>query len=485
MARTSLAALIGIVMLSFLLLACTSLPVGLGQFASGCGLPQAAFCDTFDTPQPGGPRTGEMSHDSWSAARLSQADNPSQGMIDQYWATKLAACGNGAGVLPDADFRVCDGHRSESLNDGGQFVINEAYVRQPFDFAGRTGSITFDVDAKTDGPHTWWPEIWLTNLPVPAPSVNANPGMDALPEDGLQIMLSNDCGPNTGGAGELRIIQNYAVVADLKPNAGLRVTGGEGCYPTQPGILNHFEVKISPNEIQVWASDPGGANFKEYDDAAELDLSFTRGYLHIEHVQYNADKFDHSSIATKEQTYTWDNIGFDGPFLPTDRAYDVPDATQSNVPGAVNLGYDLHPGTKGLLECCVKGNKVAAPPIVLSNMRVSDARAAFITLNVEGAVTPLRLQYRFNGEAWQTYTVPAASAYRWTAPAIPLDLAQLHNGTNTLEFQSANELQLANIGVKVVPATLRTATSTASAMPAETPGRAQSSPSMPSPSSTP
>ena len=43
------------------------------------------------------------------------------------------------------------------------------YPKQPFDFAGRTGTIGFDVSNDTHGTHAAWPEVWMSYKPVPAP----------------------------------------------------------------------------------------------------------------------------------------------------------------------------------------------------------------------------------------------------------------------------------------------------------------------------
>ena len=39
----------------------------------------------------------------------------------------------------------------ETVNDGGGVVNLNTYPKQPFDFTGRTGEVTFDVSADSDG----------------------------------------------------------------------------------------------------------------------------------------------------------------------------------------------------------------------------------------------------------------------------------------------------------------------------------------------
>ncbi|HZU82178.1 MAG TPA: hypothetical protein VE987_04645, partial [Polyangiaceae bacterium] len=69
----------------------------------GCGLAQAAFCDTFDTPSPGG-RAGDLDDASWSASRISTINNFGQGQYNVWGSTTTSACGKQtSGVLPPND----------------------------------------------------------------------------------------------------------------------------------------------------------------------------------------------------------------------------------------------------------------------------------------------------------------------------------------------------------------------------------------------
>src|SRR5262249_57048424 len=73
------------------------------------------------------------------------------------------------------------------------------YPKQPFDIAGRTGVVVFDVSDDSHGDHRAWPEFWYTDKPVPAPLIHGDgTSWSAVPKDGLNIMLSGDCAPGTG-----------------------------------------------------------------------------------------------------------------------------------------------------------------------------------------------------------------------------------------------------------------------------------------------
>ena len=139
-----------------------------------CGLAQPAFCDTFTTPYTGGGRTGNLDPTRWSVARMSAAVSP-PGVLDRWFPSHLPMCDQNVGpVLPDNDLKFChesDGstYFDEQYTDSGTFTIYSFRPRQPFDFAGRTGTVVFDADAKTAGSHSYWLELWITDQPVPAP----------------------------------------------------------------------------------------------------------------------------------------------------------------------------------------------------------------------------------------------------------------------------------------------------------------------------
>ena len=74
------------------------------------------------------------------------------------------------------------------------------YSKQPFDFAGRTGTVSFDVTNDSDGTHAVWPEFWVTDQPVPAPWIHFG-SFISHPENGLGVRLGNaasDAGNNQG-----------------------------------------------------------------------------------------------------------------------------------------------------------------------------------------------------------------------------------------------------------------------------------------------
>ena len=160
----------------------------------GCGLPNAAFCETFDAASPGG-RGGDVDEANWSVsrwgnlgtrighrgnfARLSASSNAPYIPGGDSGASLCGSSFSDVGL--DEDFRVCNGRLEEVLrDDGNAFTINSMMARKPFDFANRTGTVVFDVDAKLNTGHGWWVELWISEEPQPVPyqfasSVNSLP----------------------------------------------------------------------------------------------------------------------------------------------------------------------------------------------------------------------------------------------------------------------------------------------------------------------
>ena len=300
-----------------------------------------AFCDTFQTIVGGG-REGDLDPAKWSFTRATQANNPEAGLVNNYLPFNAEFCTTHQMRLADNDSFICgeqfgeSNHWMEGMADGGSYVLNSLRARQPFDFAGRTGNVVFDVDAKTEGSHSFWPEVWLTDEPVQGPHQDF-PGTHLYPRNGIEFLFNADwCGGAPQSQNALRqivVFNNYQPTDyDFQYSP---------CFTTQDDMANHFQLKISSTSIAVWASDAGGANFREIASVATPPLPLTRGYLSFEHAQYAADKFN----STDTMTYHWHALGFDGPVLPADRGYEVPDADQKQPDGSTNLGYQTPTAT--------------------------------------------------------------------------------------------------------------------------------------------
>ena len=229
------------------------------------------------------------------------------------------------------------------------------YPKQPFDFAGRTGKVVFDVRNDTQGSHAAWPEFWMSDKPVPAPFTHEG-SFAAIPANGFGLRFAG-CTDGNGvkstcsrgqdtatGVESAEVIRNN-VEDDSEWQGSLRVTGVDSVLKASGNQLNHYEIRVAQDRIEVWATDPfvGGWNpatrpLRLIAYVANANLTFTRGLIWLEDAHYNGSKMP----GTNQQvhTFVWDNVGFDGPKTYRDYAYDVPMASGDGG----NTGWGLGPG---------------------------------------------------------------------------------------------------------------------------------------------
>src|SRR6266550_9187228 len=242
------------------------------QVPGNCGLQlggPAIFCDTFDNKNPGIPsRTGDLDPNVWGVSRASGGG--------AMWApTALVGCNGTATVSSPRDIIICNGQLREASNDHTDVTVLAMYPKQPFDFAGRTGTVSFDVSNDSHGTHAAWPEFWITNLPVPAP-FNHFDAWQALPQHGLGVRFAaavpagswGSC-PNGNNLDKRRwtvdsavIVRNYVMddtvgLGGVRTNMAVQQLDCVVSPPDNSGITNHIELKISPNQIDVYATDAG------------------------------------------------------------------------------------------------------------------------------------------------------------------------------------------------------------------------------------
>jgi hypothetical protein len=438
-------------------------PIDAGPLADTCGLEDPAFCETFETPSPGG-RGGDLDESTWSFARWGHEWGafwvrvPATSRDDVLFRPTF--CGElFEGILPGDDVRTCegigaDGQSSNQLNevfdDAGDFGINSMRARQLFDFTEREGRLVWDVDAKYN-PHNlghgWWIEVWITEDPAPIPYHEA-PTVASLPRNGVgfAFRFGGACGRDVdqwaNSLENVHVIADHQFVHAYDGNAFEYETdwpSAERCFRVEDGRLNHFELRITRDRAELWASD--------YDDLTtmrrrvvvpNLDLDFSRGYVHFQHAHYNAIKdglvlegqshCEEPNCPTPSQTFRWDNIGFDGPRYPTPRAYDIEDDdTPGGTLGGVRLGYPLADG--------------AVRTFTVRGVDTSDAIAA--SFNFSGFDDPGdAIEVRFNGGAWHRSVTPLIdglfmpdnTALRSMSIAVPLE--ELREGDNTIEVRA-------------------------------------------------
>jgi hypothetical protein len=169
--------------------------------ASNCGNVlggTVTFCETFDDPNPGiiPSRTGGLDPNVWGVSRTTGFFNLGQGQYNTWAPTALIGCSGTTTVTPPNDVLVCNGQLREASNDnptgvfdGGSVTSLAMYPKQPFDFAGRTGTVSFDVSNDSHGNHSAWPEFWMSDLPVPDPFSHFN-SWTALPANGFAVRFA-------------------------------------------------------------------------------------------------------------------------------------------------------------------------------------------------------------------------------------------------------------------------------------------------------
>ena len=154
---------------AWLLAACMPL-VALAQ---PCGLADPAFCETFESgpaPMQDRGRGNELSRTRFSETRY--APSLSTGDGETFWAWEAEfglipeeppPCRSDVVgfLLPSRDTLVCDptptiaSHYLMTAVGSQNYGSNAYRIRQPFDFADRTGTIVFDTDLASNfpGPH--------------------------------------------------------------------------------------------------------------------------------------------------------------------------------------------------------------------------------------------------------------------------------------------------------------------------------------------
>jgi hypothetical protein len=181
--------------------------------------------------------------------------------------------------------------------------------------------------------------------------------------------------------------------------------------------LNHFEIQVSQQHIDVYGSDYSTDNGQSFPNfrklySAALSLPFTRSYVHVSARNHASEKYGFGP----DGVYHWDNIGFDGPVLSNWRAYEIPNNnTAGTYFGAAirNLGYQLLDATSG------KPAGIYDPvnrlgPFHFQGVNASGAVSARLSLNAffnamsHTANSTWGLTFRFNGGVWRNRFLTAA-----------------------------------------------------------------------------
>jgi hypothetical protein len=454
----------------------SSPPVG-----SNCGLKSGSavvFCDTFDAPAGIGNRSGDLNGNVWGVSRTLSDVNFGQGAYNSAPATALVGCNGTTTVRPPNDVIICNGQLREATNDNaassyeaGTVTALAMYPKQPFDFAGRTGTVAFDVSNDGHGMHAVWPEFWVTNLPIPVP-FNHFSSWVALPEHGFGVRLSGYVGagqyglcPNGNNLNSPRwtvdstvVSRNY-VYEDVG-YAGLAFGTASAPGPLRltvldcviapadgSGAMNHVEVQVSQNQIDVYATDAGvvasASTLKHIATITNANLTFTRGLIWLEDVHYNADKATTSpdQPSQRQHTFVWDNVAFDGPFTYRDFSYDALDANQVGGPNNTwNLGKFSDANQTASWN-------VANMP---ANPQATAVRVLF-NFNQGFNPAPSALHVTVNGHAHSApWPYPDTLENSWRTFAVTVPITDLVAGTNVVQLGSDQAMVSSNVNIVLV-----------------------------------
>src|SRR5262249_47244466 len=157
--------------------------------------------------------------------------------------------------------------------------------------------IVWDVDAKVNPlnlGHGWWIEVWITEDPAPIPYHEALT-VTSLPRRGIGLAFrfgggcpKGDLDPWRSALEQVHVTDDHKFIHDCPVYQN---SGPDRCFDVADAKLNHFELRISQSELELWVSDyDDPKSFKLRDKVSNLDLPFSRGYVHFQHAHYNAAK---------------------------------------------------------------------------------------------------------------------------------------------------------------------------------------------------
>jgi hypothetical protein len=431
------------------------------------------FCETFDNKNPGIPsRTGDLDPNVWGVSRATGNVNFGQGQYNGWAATQLQTCNGTTTVTPPNDIMICNGQLREASNDNPTGVFDAGgvttlamYPKQPFDFAGRTGTVSFDVSNDSHGTHSAWPEFWMSNLPVPAP-FNHFDTWQALPQHGFGVRFGSSVAPGGWGlcpngnnldkrrwtVDSAVVVRNYVMddtngLGGVRTNMNVQLLDCVIAPPDNSGITNHIELKISQNQIDVYATDAGVApsptTLRHIASVTNANLTLTRGLIWLEDVHYNADKGESGPNvpSQRQHTFVWDNVAFDGPFTYRDFSYDALDVNQ---PNAATKTLDL--GKFSLSNQTTSWNVPNMP----ANPQAAAVRVLF-NFYTQFQAVPTVLNVIVNGHAHSVpWPYPDKLINTWRTFAVTVPITDLVAGTNVVQIGSDDATVVTNVNIVLV-----------------------------------
>jgi hypothetical protein len=381
----------------------------------GCGLAAAAFCDSFDGPSANHGRAGELDTTFWAAGRMMGQLSTTRAM--GIGMAVIPDCRSGVSnhVWPDADTLICDPTADVASNHLLVAVAAQNYgqngyrIRQPFDFAGRTGKVVFDATVDPLSPLHGWVSFAVTEDPmsIPGYSILGNDEGSVIPRNAIEVHFVNAPG-STGDAMSMRNVHVFRNYADtVYAPAELPRT------PYRAGKMNHFEFLVSEHSVDVRVTpySDDGVTFAApaIDYHVDAEIPFSRGYVHVSvhnHATIKYTQPDTFPNVVDASVALIDNVGFDGPVITSYREYEVPDALvrftddelKSDPYNAEHVGYDI----AYVLQDAAMGPKQVLHFAGVDLQGVASARLAFsVWLEFHsGAIDTYAVRVRFNGKGW-------------------------------------------------------------------------------------
>lgn len=428
---------------------------------SGTPVPNAIFHANFTQINKRGGRSGPLNPDVWFVTRVNTDANPGQGRFNEHFSAVGNKCGTRTYVRPPFDYMICSGanpdnaHVMEVFDDQAQgYHYNSAMIRQPFDFAARTGKFRMEVDLKA-WPHGHWCELWFVQDPIPAPHARFG---GALPKNAIAVEFWFNTNTLVGMVGNIYKFDNHVL-----RTYGLDSLGGEpGTATFGPGftfkdnVRNIVEVDMSTAQIKVSVSNHDSATLVQQALLTGDTIGFDRCYAAFQHSAYRGREF--GDLQT--HTFHWGGISFDGPHVDPMHGHEIPDAmggpSNAKPQDATNLGYLLVGSTgKTFRQRNNAREEITAPFPVMGLVRKTDLVQARLAVNIWNMFANAdELYYTLNGGTERTITNedgynPEYTVAGYSAVVNPADLVE---GVNTITFraQSDREYVMANAEIQVV-----------------------------------
>jgi hypothetical protein len=310
---------------------------------------------------------------------------------------------------------VCNHHMMTTVKSG--YGVVSLMARQPFDWAGRTGTFEIDVNPYAFG-REWWDVYFVPEDDMLLEIVMRDEGGtgEQLPRRGVKFSFRD-------GNPAVAVINNYGIVSDQGTWQKFQDEFPTDPALTDPRIRRTFRFQLSQTGWGFAVQKADGSMW-EFSGTFPQPLSFTRALARIEHHAYNPTKDGIFGAPWSQFTYHWDNVRFDGPVVASTPAYEP-------GPHFVDLMRSPDPN-------------FVSPPVRI-NVPSSQTQNALLTghiasmLNFDG-VDPQNAshwrQFRLNGGPWQDILlVKNASAGERSWSTFRNPLTGVVQGENRIEFR--------------------------------------------------